>query len=170
MITKRPLIYWVRTSSIKLQIFLLGLIAFNIVARVFPLQMQRKIVNEAIGLRKVDLLLLYCALYLAAVLIASGLKFAITAIQTYLGQETLARLRKELYAHILTLPISFFRKASSGMVVSSLVTEVVSAGELVGQAVAVPINYVLFESTPGSHKHRYLSHRDLCSAKASEAF
>jgi ABC-type multidrug transport system fused ATPase/permease subunit len=143
MITKRPLIYWVKTSSIKLQIFLLGLIAFNIVARVFPLQMQRKIVNEAIGLRKIDLLLLYCALYLAAVLIASGLKFAITAIQTYLGQETLARLRKELYAHILTLPISFFRKASSGMVVSSLVTEVVSSGELVGQAIAVPVNNIL---------------------------
>jgi len=143
MITKRPLIYWVKTSSVKLQVLLLGIIAVNIVARVFPLQMQRKIVNEAIGLKKINLLFLYCALYLAAVLIASGLKFAITAIQTYLGQETLSRLRKELYAHILTLPISFFRKASSGMVVSSLVTEVVSAGELVGQAIAVPVNNIL---------------------------
>jgi ABC-type multidrug transport system fused ATPase/permease subunit len=105
--------------------------------------MQRKIVNEAIGLKKINLLLLYCGLYLAAVLVASGLKFAITAIQTYLGQETLSRIRKELYAHILTLPIGFFRKASSGMVVSSLVTEVVSAGELVGQAIAVPVNNIL---------------------------
>ena len=143
MITRRPLIYWVKTSSIKLQVVLLVVIAFNIVARVFPLEMQKKIVNQAIGLKKLDLLFWYCGLYLAAVLIASGLKFIINWIQTYLGQQTLARLRKELYAHILTLPLSFFRKASSGMVVSSLVTEVVSAGELVGQAVAVPVNNIL---------------------------
>ncbi len=143
MITRRPLIYWVKTSSIKLQVILLVVIAFNIVARVFPLEMQKKIINQAIGLKKLDLLLWYCAFYLAAVIIASGLKFIINWIQTYLGQQTLARLRKELYAHILTLPLSFFRKASSGMVVSSLVTEVVSAGELVGQAVAVPVNNIL---------------------------
>jgi ABC-type multidrug transport system fused ATPase/permease subunit len=143
MITRRPLIYWVKTSSVKLQVLLLIVIAVNIAARVFPLQMQRMIVNEAIGLKKIDLLFLYCGLYLAAVLVASALKFVINTIQTYLGQETLSRLRKELYAHILTLPISFFRKASSGMVVSSLVTEVVSAGELVGQAIAVPVNNIL---------------------------
>ena len=143
MITRRPLIYWVKTSSIKLQVILLVVIAFNIVARVFPLEMQKKIINQAIGLKKLDLLLWYCGFYLAAVLVASGLKFIINWIQTYLGQQTLARLRKELYAHILTLPLSFFRKASSGMVVSSLVTEVVSAGELVGQAVAVPVNNIL---------------------------
>jgi len=143
MITKRPLIYWVRTSSMKLQGLLLVVIAFNVVVRVFPLEMQKKIVNEAIGLKKLDLLVWYCAFYLAAVLIASGLKFIINWIQTHLGQQTLARLRKELYAHILTLPLSFFRRTSSGMVVSSLVTEVVAAGELVGQAVAVPVNNIL---------------------------
>lgn len=143
MITKRPLIYWVKTSSMKLQALLLVIIAVNVVARVFPLEMQKKIVNHAIGLKKIDLLFLYCGLYLGAVILASGLKFAINTIQTYLGQQTLARLRKELYAHILTLPIGFYRKTSSGMVVSSLVTEVVSAGELVGQAIAVPVNNIL---------------------------
>lgn len=143
MITKRSLFYWVKTSNLKLQSLLLFIIAVNIAARVFPLEMQKRIVNLAIGLGKVDLLFLYCGLYLAAVVLAGGLKFCINILQTRLGQETLARIRKELYAHILTLPLSFFRKASSGMVVSSLVTEVVSAGELVGQAVAVPLNNVL---------------------------
>lgn len=143
MITKRSLFYWVKTSNFKLQTLLLVIIAVNIGARVFPLEMQKRIVNLAIGLGKVDLLFLYCGLYLAAVVLAGGLKFAINVLQTRLGQETLARIRKDLYAHILTLPLGFFRKASSGMVVSSLVTEVVAAGELVGQAVAVPVNNVL---------------------------
>jgi len=143
MITKRPLFYWVKTSSWKLQILLLILIAVGVAARVFPLEMQKRIVNQAIGLGRVNLLFLYCGLYLAAVLLASGIKFIINVIQTYLGQQTLARLRKELYEHILTLPMGFYRRTSSGMVVSSLVTEVVSAGEMVGQAVAVPVNNIL---------------------------
>ncbi len=143
MITKRPLIYWIKSSNLKLQALLLVIIAINIAVRVFPLEMQKRIVNQAIGGRKLDLLFLYCGLYLGAVIAAGGLKFAINTIQTYLGQQTLARIRKELYAHILTLPLSFFRKTSSGMVVSSLVTEVTSAGELVGQAIAVPVNNLL---------------------------
>jgi ABC-type multidrug transport system fused ATPase/permease subunit len=143
MVTKRPLSYWIKTSNLKLQLILLVVIAFNVVARVFPLEMQKRIVNQAIGLKKINLLFIYCGLYLVAVLLASGLKYAINVIQNKIGQETLSRMRKDLYAHILTLPLSFFRKASSGLVVSSLVTEVVSAGELVGQAVAVPVNNLL---------------------------
>lgn len=143
MVTTRSLFYWIRTSNWKLQFLLLILIGIGVATRVFPLEMQKRIVNQAIGLGKVDLLFLYCSLYLAAVFLASGIKFLINILQTYLGQQTLARLRKELYAHILTLPMSFFSRTSSGMVVSSLVTEVVSAGELVGQAIAVPVNNIL---------------------------
>ena len=143
MITERSLFYWVKTSNWKLQVLLLILIAAGVATRVFPLEMQKRIVNQAIGLGRVNLLFLYCGLYLAAVLLASGIKFVINVIQTRLGQQTLARMRKELYAHILTLPMGFFRRTSSGMVVSSLVTEVVSSGEMVGQAIAVPVNNIL---------------------------
>ncbi|NLI83248.1 MAG: ABC transporter ATP-binding protein [Deltaproteobacteria bacterium] len=139
MITKRPLSYWVRTSSIRLQILLLAVIAVTVATRVLPLEMQKKIVNHAINLGQVDLLLTYCLYYLLAVVTASCLKFVINWIQTVLSQEALARMRKELYAHILTLPLSFFRRTSSGMVVSSLVTEVATASDFVGQAVAVPV-------------------------------
>ncbi|ABK19697.1 ABC transporter ATP-binding protein/permease [Syntrophobacter fumaroxidans] len=138
MITKRPLSYWVKTSNMKLQVLLLGLILITVAARVFPLEMQKKIVNQAIGARKVDLLFLYCGLYLAAVLLASGLKYVTTVLQTHIGQEALNRIRKGLYEHILTLPLSFFQKSSPGMVVSSLVTEVANAGEFVGAAISTP--------------------------------
>jgi ABC-type multidrug transport system fused ATPase/permease subunit len=143
MITKRPLSYWVKTSNLRLQILLLVVIGVTVAARVFPLEMQKNIINKAIRFKKVDLLLMYCALYLGAVVLASGLKFVINLIQTELGQQALARMRKELYAHILTLPLSFFRKASSGLVVSSLVTETATAGEFVGMAVAVPVTNLL---------------------------
>lgn len=151
MITKRPLSYWVRTSSVTLQVLLLAVIAVTVAARVLPLEMQKKIVNQAIAMSNIDLLLMYCGFYILAVVTASGLKFVINWIQTVLSQAALSRIRKELYAHILTLPLSFFRRTSSGMVVSSLVTEVVAAGDFVGQAVAVPVTNVLTLAAFGAY-------------------
>ncbi len=140
---KRSLFSWVWTSNLKLQGLLLAIIVVTVAVRVLPLEMQKKIINQAISLKRLDLLLMYCGYYLACVVAASGLKMAINALQNYIGQESLTDLRKKLYAHILTLPMSFFRKASPGMVVSSLIAEVSNTGEFVGQAVAVPVTNVL---------------------------
>ncbi|MHC1712741.1 MAG: ABC transporter ATP-binding protein/permease [Solidesulfovibrio sp.] len=140
---KRSLFSWVWTSNLKLQGILLCIIVVTVAVRVLPLEMQKKIINQAIGLQRLDLLLMYCGYYLACVVAASGLKLAINALQNYIGQQSLTDLRKQLYAHILKLPMAFFRKASPGMVVSSLLSEVANTGEFVGQAVAVPVTNLL---------------------------
>ncbi|MFW5836770.1 MAG: ABC transporter ATP-binding protein/permease [Desulfovibrionaceae bacterium] len=143
MVTKRPITYWIKNSNKKLQTILLFVIIVTVFARLLPLEMQKKVVNEAIGMKKLDLLYLYCGIYLAAVIVASGLKYVINILQTYIGQQSLAQLRKDLYSHILTLPLSYFRKANPGMVVSSLVSEVASTGELVGMSIAVTVTNTL---------------------------
>jgi ABC-type multidrug transport system fused ATPase/permease subunit len=142
-VSNRSLFSWVLSSNIKLQILLLLIIAITVFARVLPLEMQKKIINEAINLRKIDLLLFYCGIYLVAVIVSSGLKFLINLLQNAIGQRALADMRKALYYHILTLPLGFFRKTQPGMVVSSLITELASAGDFVGMAVAVPIGSLL---------------------------
>ena len=140
---RRTLFSWVWTSNLKLQGILLGIIVVTVFVRVLPLEMQKKIINQAIGMKRLDLLLTYCGYYIACVVSASGLKMAINALQNIVGQQSLTDLRKQLYAHILTLPMSFFRKASPGMVVSSLLSEVANTGEFVGQAIAVPVTNLL---------------------------
>lgn len=142
-VTKRSVFSWILPGNIKLQVLIVFIIAVTVFARVFPLEMQKRIINEAINLRKVDLLLLYCGLFLAAVLLASGLKYLINILQTLISERTLANIRKELYHHILTLPLSFFRKTGSGLVVASVVTELASAGQFAGMAIAVPVTSVL---------------------------
>jgi ABC-type multidrug transport system fused ATPase/permease subunit len=142
-VTERPLSSWVFASSIKLQITLLLIIVITVFARVVPLEMQKKIVNEAISLGKIELLIRYCAIYLAAVLTASGLKYLINTLQSVIGQRVLAKMRQDLYHHILTLPLSFFRRTQPGMVVASLVSEIAAAGDFIGMAIAVPIINVL---------------------------
>lgn len=142
-VTKRSLYSWVFSDNYKLQILLVIIIIITVLIRVLPLEMQKRIVNEAINLRKIDLLFFYCGLYLAAVVVAGGLKYLINALQTLIGQRVSARMRKELYGHILTLPLGFFRKTQPGMVVSSLITELAAAGDFAGNAVAVPVTSIL---------------------------
>ena len=111
-VVKRSLFSWILPGNIKLQVLIVLIITVAVFTGVFPLEMQKRIVNEAINLRKVDLLFLYCGLFLAAVLLSSGLKYLINILQTLISQRALANMRKELYHHILTLPLSFFRIAS----------------------------------------------------------
>ena len=107
-VVKRSLSSWVFSSNMKLQILLVVVIAVTVFARVLPLEMQKRIVNQAIKLREFELLLIYCGVYLASVIFASGLKYLINILQTLIGQRALAEMRKQLYHHIITLPLSFF--------------------------------------------------------------
>jgi len=142
-VTERSLFSWVLSSNLKLQMALLLIIIVTVFARVVPLEMQKKIINEAIFLKKIDLLKIYCGIYLAAVLISTIFKYLTNVIQTLLGQQALADMRRAVYHHILTLPINFYRKTQPGMVVSALVTELAAAGDFVGMAIAIPVTNIL---------------------------
>ncbi len=142
-ITKRHLFSWLRSAGWSLQILLVILIVITVVARVVPLEMQKRLVNQAITHKNVKLLLIYSMIFLVAVLVASGVKYLITLIQTRISQKVLAQIRKDLYAHILTLPLNYFRKTPPGTLVSALVTEVAPTGELIGMALAVPLINIL---------------------------
>lgn len=142
-ITKRSLFSWLKEAGFKLQALLVVVIVITVIARVVPLEMQKRLVNEAIALNNMHLLVVYSMIFVTAVLLASGLKFAISVIQTRIAQDVLAKIRKQLYEHLLTLPLNYFRKTPPGTLVSSLVTEVAPAGELIGMAVAVPLVNIL---------------------------
>jgi len=138
-IIDKPLLAWIFAGNKKLKLLLLLTVLVTVVMRVAPLEMQKRIVNQAIKLKAFDLLLIYCGLYLAAVIIAGGLKFLIAYLQTIIGQRALTDMRKDLYRHMLSLPLSFFRKTQPGMVVQSFSSELATVGDFVGTAVAVPL-------------------------------
>ncbi|MBI9077607.1 MAG: ABC transporter ATP-binding protein/permease [Desulfatibacillum sp.] len=142
-IVQRSIYSWVLPGNVKWHLLTVLCIVITVGARVIPLEMQKRIINDAIALKKMDALYIYCGIYLAAVLLATGMKFAINMLQTWIGQTALEQMRKGLYHHILTLPMSFFRKTPPGMVVTSLVTELVSSGDFIGSAIAIPVTNVL---------------------------
>ena len=138
-VVKRTLFSWVLSGNLKFQLIIVVIILITIGARLVPMEMQKRIVNQAIALKDLEKLYLYCGIYLVAVILSTGLKFAVSVLQTQISQRTLADMRKALYNHLLTLPLNFFRRTQSGMVVSSLVTELVSAGQFAGMAIAAPL-------------------------------
>ena len=142
-VVNRSLSSWILASNLKLQALLLVVIVIAVFTRVFPLEMQKRIVNQAIRFGELKMLFRYCGLYFAAVVLSVGLKYLISVLQNLIGESVLADMRKDLYHHILTLPLSFFRKTQPGLVVSALVTELAIAGSFIGMAVAVPVTSVL---------------------------
>lgn len=142
-VTQKSLFHWVFAGNFKLQLVLLLVIVLIVFARVLPLEMQKRIINDSIALKNLDGLLVYSAIYIAAITAAGLLKLAINYLQAIIGEKSMNLMRKELYEHILTLPLGFFRTTQPGMVVASLMTELSTAGTFAGMAFAVPLTNIL---------------------------
>lgn len=76
-ITKTSLYSWVLFRNLHLQLIVVGIIVVTVVMRVLPLEMQKRIINEAIGMKDLHALYLYCGLYIGTVTLAGILKYVI---------------------------------------------------------------------------------------------
>ncbi len=142
-ITERSLFYWILRRHRSSQLFLLLIIVVSLFFKVYPLEMQKRIINEAINLKDLELLYLYCGLYIGAVVIAGLLKYVTNVLQVYMGQKILVEMREELYSHVLQLPLQFYRKMQPGTVISAMTAELNAIGFFLGGAIAIPITSVL---------------------------
>ncbi len=142
-VTKRPLYYWIISRYQGLQLLLLAVILLSVFFRVVPLELQKRIVNEAISKRDEHLLLWYCGLYLGAVLLAGLSKYLINMLQVIIGQKILIGLRTELYMHVLHLPLQRYRGLRPGSAISAITGELNAIGAFLGQALAVPLTSIL---------------------------
>jgi putative ABC transport system ATP-binding protein len=126
-----------------MQLLLLVIILISLFFKVLPLEMQKRIVNQAIHLRDEQLLFLYCGFYIGAVTLAGLLKYTINIVQTVIGQKILVGMRNELYDHVLQLPLQFYRKMQPGTVISAMTAELNAIGFFLGGALAIPVTSVL---------------------------
>lgn len=149
-VTKVRLFSWVTSRHRGLQFLLLLIILVTVASRVAPLELQKLIINDAIGMQDVDRLLLYAGLYIFIVVLAGVLKYVINLIQSYIGQQTLREIRRQLFNHIISLPLPFFRRTPPGNVINSMITELNPVGDFIGQAISTPlVNILTFLSIVG---------------------
>ena len=141
-ITKRSLYYWILHHHYRLQLLMLLVIIISLLFRIVPLEMQKRIVNQAIELKNYQLLFLYCGIYFAAVLLTGISKYAINYLQILIGQKILMEIRAQLYHHILQLPLHFYRTMQPGTVISAMTAELNAIGFFIGGALAIPVTSV----------------------------
>jgi putative ABC transport system ATP-binding protein len=136
---KRPLYFWVLKRHRLWQASMLVLILLSISLQILPLELQKRIVNIAIKSGDFGLLIRYCIGFLISFIGFGFLKFIINMMQAQLGQTILFEIRRELYSHLLQLPLNFFRDHPPGTVINALTGELSSVGHFIGTALTVPV-------------------------------
>ena len=112
-----------------------------------PLELQRRLLDDAVANKDVDLLIWLAALYIGALLLASGLKLAMRIQRELISARIVHALRRSVYYHIYTVTPPSLLQASAkgddvvdeGAVVSMLSSETEKLGGFAGAAISGPL-------------------------------
>ena len=112
-----------------------------------PLELQRRLLDDAVANKDVDLLIWLAILYLCALLASSMLKLAMRIQRELISARIVHALRRSVYYHIYTVTPPSLLKASKagddvvdeGAVVSMLSSETEKLGGFAGAAISGPL-------------------------------
>lgn len=112
-----------------------------------PLELQRRLLDDAVANKDVSLLVWLAGLYLLALFAAAGIKFAMRVQRELISARIVHALRSSVYYHIYTVTPPSLLKASQdgddvvdeGTVVSLLSSETEKLGGFAGAAISGPL-------------------------------
>ena len=112
-----------------------------------PLELQRRLLDDAVANGDVGLLFKLAGFYLLALFAAAGLKFAMRVQRELISARIVHALRRSVYCHIYTvIPPSVLKASQSGgdvvdegTVVSMLSSETEKLGGFAGAAISGPL-------------------------------
>ncbi|MFD0916864.1 ABC transporter transmembrane domain-containing protein [Pseudahrensia aquimaris] len=127
------------------QVFICLLSLVVAAVSVAPIELQKRIVNDAIEPRNLDMLITLGALFLAAILLRRVLKFLFAVYQDWLSQSAIVYCRK----HLIGLQLGKIGAAAasdshqgdsdSGQTVSVVQSEIDKVGRFVGTGLSDPV-------------------------------
>ena len=128
-----------RTSGSH-QVGLLVLSVAGFLLAIAPLELQRRIVNGALGKQDFDAVLLLCLAYGGLGLVAGGFKLALNVYRGWVGEATVRKLRASVYQQaIISRLRDGDRLEKQGEVLAVVVAEVEPVGGFAGVATSEPI-------------------------------
>ncbi len=136
---ERNLHRYIVKRSLRPQLILIG-ISFVLGLGLNPLMLdlQKRIINQAIGHRNFEALLWLCGAFLGAVILNGALKYVKQNIEGYISETMLRDLRSELYNRILRFPLPHLKNTSTGQLVAMILGEVEDLGGYFGVALSTP--------------------------------
>jgi ABC-type bacteriocin/lantibiotic exporter with double-glycine peptidase domain len=106
---------------------------------VVPLELQRRIVDDAVKARNYGLILILCAVYLGAVLLQGGAKLALNIYRNWVGESAVRELRHRVHALVSATSAASSTLEAEGVQASMIVSEVEPVGSFVGGSVSEPL-------------------------------
>ncbi len=142
---------YVWTFSARQQIVILLLTAASFPLLYMTLELPKQIINDAIGgdrfpyillgfsFDQIEYLVFLCAAYLFFVLSGGLLKMQTNTYKGVVGERLLRRLRYQLIQRVMRFPLSYFKQAPQGSLISMVTAETESIGAMMGEAFARPL-------------------------------
>jgi len=120
------------------QIVAVGLALIAAAFSIAPIELQRRMIDDAIIARDAEMLLLLAGLYLGATLISSGVKFCQRLYEGWLGESAILKCRQRL----ARIHDGRDDAAGGGSAVAILRAEIEQVGGFVGQALSEPATHL----------------------------
>ena len=120
------------------QVCLLALTVVVFLVEVVPLELQRRIVNDAVKHRHFQLIVTLCAIYAGVVLAHGAIKLGLNLYRGWIAQRATRDLRKRVRA--LEVGVESTSKANDrGIEISMIIAEAEPIGLFVAEAVSEPL-------------------------------
>jgi ABC-type multidrug transport system fused ATPase/permease subunit len=129
---------YIRQASGRDQISLSVITVAVFLLTLAPLELQRRVINDAIGPRNLRAILLLCLAYVVVVLVQGGLKLWLNIYRARVSEQAVRRLR--LLAHQITAgEAASTDNVHDGVKISVVVAEVDPVGSFIGLSVSEPL-------------------------------
>jgi ABC-type multidrug transport system fused ATPase/permease subunit len=133
----RSLLVFIWQVSGKRQILLCLLTIIVSLLTTLPLELQRRIVDDAIHGKTVNLLLMLSAAYLGVLLVQGGLKYVLNVYRGYMVEHVARDLRHRIFDGTQTKEGA--HRVKQGAIVSMVAAEVEDLAGFVGDSVSFPL-------------------------------
>ena len=125
------------------QIVVIGLTLALLPLAPIPLELQRRLLDDAVANKDLDLLFKLGLFYLAAMFLTAGLKFAMRAQRELISASIVRKLRRSvflaIYTHAPDHREELDNEVNEGAVVSMMGSEVEKLGGFAGSAISGPL-------------------------------
>lgn len=130
------LLGYIAATSWVHQLPLLALTVAVFLLEVVPLELQRRVVNDAVKHRQYSAVLLLCTAYAGAVILQGSIKLALNIYRAWVGERAKRVLRQSVCVAAETGPRTV---DAQGTAVSLVVAEVEPVGNFIGGAISEPL-------------------------------
>lgn len=124
--------------------FLIGVVTVSTFLEVIaPPMLMKRIVDDAITPRHLNLLYVFAGLFIAVALSQAAISIIGRWFSARIGEGLIYDLRVKLFDHVQRMPVAFFTRTQTGALISRLTSDVVGAQRVVTETIVGVVQIII---------------------------